>query len=44
MFSLHQAGTWGSDGNGRMHLEMITCHARLMRRQSDLSGVVGSYP
>ena len=40
MFSLHQAGTWGFDGNQRMHLEMITCHTRPMRRQFDLSGVV----
>ena len=44
MFSLHHAGIWGSDGNRRMHLETITCHARPMRQQSDLSGVVGSYP
>ena len=40
MFSLHQEGTWGSDGNQRMHLETITFHTRPMRRQSDLSGVV----
>ena len=42
MFSLHQVGTWGSDGNRIMHLETITCHAWLMRPQSDISGVVGS--
>ena len=44
MFSLHQAGKWGSDGNRIMHLETTTCHAPPMRRQSDLSRVVGSYP
>ena len=42
--SLHQAGTWGSDGSWRMHLETITCRARPMGQQSDLSRVVGSYP
>ena len=44
MFSLHRAGAWESDGNRRMHRETITCHARPMRQQSDLSEVEGSYP